>query len=394
MQHEAVTTLPEPDDASAAHSARVAQYLRDRIRAAGGSISFAEFMHETLYAPGLGYYSAGATKFGSSGDFVTAPEVSALFGRVVARQCAEILSPMPDGEVLELGAGSGRLAVDMLRALEASGNLPTIYSILEVSADLQERQLECLKKAVPHLVDRVRWRNQLPQAFRGVIVANEVLDALPVERFVRRGADILQIRVRCDGQSFVQVEGVAPEKLQVAVATIEAERGAPFPDGYTSEISSAVPALVSDIAASLQHGLAFFFDYGISQREYYAEDRNDGWLRCHYRHFAHNDPLILPGIQDLTAWVNFTAVAAAAVQGGLDIHGYQTQAQFLLGGGIRDELANFSALGTAEQMKLSGQVKRLTLPGEMGENFKCMALGRGDIETPAAFYFADRTQTL
>lgn len=394
MQHEAVTTLPEPDDASAEHSARVAQFLRDRIEAAGGSISFAEFMHECLYAPGLGYYAAGATKFGGSGDFVTAPEVSPLFGRVVARQCAEVFGSMPDGEVLELGAGSGRLAVDMLRAFEALGTLPKAYSILEVSADLQERQRECLQKAVPHLVDRVRWLSGLPEGFHGVVVANEVLDALPVERFVRRGADILQVRVGVEGQSFVPVEHIAPEKLQVAVAAIEAERGAPLPDGYTSELSPAVSAFVGDIAACLQQGLALFFDYGVSQREYFADDRNNGWLRCHYRHFAHNDPLILPGIQDLTAWVNFTAVAAAAVEGGLDIHGYQTQAQFLLGGGIRDELANFSALDTTAQMKLSGQVKRLTLPGEMGENFKCMALGRGDIETPAAFYFADRTQTL
>tara|TARA_R110002096_G_scaffold223000_1_gene411969 strand:- start:28300 stop:29484 length:1185 start_codon:yes stop_codon:yes gene_type:complete len=394
MQHEAVTTLPEPDEASAEHSARVAQYLRDRIEAAGGSISFAEFMHETLYAPGLGYYTAGTTKFGSSGDFVTAPEVSALFGRVVARQCAEVLATVPDAEVLELGAGSGRLAVDMLRAFEALGNVPRVYRILEVSADLQERQRQCLQRDVPHLVDRVCWLSDLPDRFHGVIVANEVLDALPVERFVRRGSDILQIRVRYDGQSFVQTEDVAPQKLQRAVSAIEVELGAPFADGFTSELSQAVPALVGGIAACLRHGMAFFFDYGVTQREYYAADRNDGWLRCHYRHFAHNDPLILPGIQDLTAWVNFTAVAEAAVTGGLDIHGYQTQAQFLLGGGIQHELENLSELDAAEQLKLSGQVKRLTLPGEMGENFKCMAIGRGDIETPAAFYFADRTQTL
>lgn len=394
MQHEAVSTLPQPDDASAEHSARVAKYLRDKIEDAGGSISFAEFMHEALYAPGLGYYAAGATKFGRSGDFVTAPEVSALFGRVLARQCSTILNEPGNDEVLEVGAGSGRLAADMLGAFEALGDAPRAYNILEVSADLQERQFQCLQKEVPHLVDRVRWLSQLPQAFDGVIIANEVLDALPVERFLRRGGDVLQVRVGIEGQSFIWTESDAPEKLKAAVSAIEAERGAPLPDGYTSEIAMAVPAFIGDIAASLHHGIAFFFDYGVTQREYYADDRSDGWLRCHYRHFAHNDPLLLPGIQDLTAWVNFTAVADAAVKNGLDIHGYQTQAQFLLGGGIHDELAGLADLGTAEQMKLSGQVKRLTLPGEMGENFKCIAIGRGDIDTPTAFNFADRTRTL
>ena len=394
MQYEAPSTLPPVDEASAQHSARVARYLQEKIADAGGTISFAQFMHEALYAPGLGYYAAGATKFGGRGDFTTAPEISPLFGRIIARQCSEVLSNVRSGEVLELGAGSGRLAVDLLSTLESLGDLPEAYSILEVSADLQERQRERLQKEAPHLLGRIRWLSELPQNFEGVIVANEVLDALPVERFVRRDGALMQLRVSSHDGRFVWSEASATEQIATAVANIEEARGAALPDNYVSELSFAAPALVRDIGATLQNGVAFLFDYGITQREYYAADRSDGWLRCHFRHYAHSDPLILPGIQDITSWVDFSAIAGAAVDGGLDIHGFQTQSQFLMGGGLQGEMKNFATLSTAKQLELSGQIKTLTLPGEMGENFKCMALGRGDIDTPSTFHFADRTQTL
>lgn len=394
MQYETHATLPQADALSAEHSVRVSHYLQQKIADAGGYLSFAEFMHEALYAPGLGYYSAGATKFGGDGDFTTAPEISPLFGRIVARQCSEVLGNVDSGEVLELGAGSGRLAADMLKAFESLGSMPPVYNILEVSPDLQARQRHCLDQEVPHLLSRVRWLSGFPDRFSGVVVANEVLDALPVERFVKRDGQVFQSCVSCPGDKFVWSERPATGKTVAAVAKIEAELGAALPDSYTSELSFAAPALVRDLSASLQQGIAFLFDYGVSQREYYAPDRSDGWLRCHFRHHAHNDPLILPGIQDLTAWVDFSAIAEAAVDCGLDIHGYQTQSQFLLGGGLQGEMKNYNALSTARQLELSGQIKTLTLPGEMGETFKCMALGRGDIDTPSAFHFADRTQTL
>ncbi len=394
MQYTQPASLPKPDDTSATHSARVAAYLREKIEIAGGKISFAEFMHEVLYAPGLGYYSAGATKFGGAGDFITAPEVSGIFGRVLARQCAEVLSGVKNGAVLEAGAGSGKLALDMLTAFEEMDALPSTYNILEVSADLADRQQRQLQDRFPHLVGRIRWLSELPENFDGVIVANEVVDALPVERFVKRKAGVVQLCVSVGDGGFVWSEAQAPDQLSEFVAGIEADLGRTLEEGYVSEVSLAAPQWVADLARSLRRGAMFFFDYGVSRREYYAPERTDGWLRCHYRHHAHNNPLIYPGIQDLTAWVDFSSLAGSAVKNGLEILGYQTQSQFLMGGGLTIEMAGFSELPIAEQLALSGQIKTLTLPGEMGEHFKCIALGRGAISVPSAFQFADRTETL
>ena len=394
MQYEQHTSLPKPDPESAQHSTRVTQYIRDRIAAAGACISFAEYMHHVLYAPGLGYYSAGTTKFGAAGDFVTAPEVSSVFGSVLARQCAEVLAQVDAPSILEFGAGSGKLAADILRKLSELGALPYRYSILEISADLRERQETFLRSEIPEFADRVVWLDQMPEECSGVIVANEVLDALPVERFVRRAGRIKQICVAIDGEAFSLVERDAPEPLAIAVAAIESDLGRSLPDGYTSDLCLACSAWVTDLAGILTKGAAFLFDYGVSRREYYADERSDGWLRCHFRHHAHSDPLILQGIQDLTSWVDFTVAAEAAVLGGLDVLGFSTQAQFLIGGGLEQELADFAELPIDAQLKLSGQVKLLTLPGEMGENFKCLGLGRGDIIAPTAFDSADRTMSL
>jgi SAM-dependent MidA family methyltransferase len=394
MQYEQRPSLPFPDKPSADHCARVGDHIRARIESSGGRISFATFMHEALYAPGLGYYSAGSTKFGADGDFITAPEISVVFGRVLARQCAEVLGRIENGEVLEIGAGSGKLAVDMLTALDELKMVPAAYKILEASPELQDRQMRRLSDEVPHLVDRVHWLSGLPQGFEGVIVANEVLDALPVERFVRRDSGVYQLCVSANGEGFAWEDADAPDKLRAAVADVESNIGYTLGDGYRSEISLAVPNFVADLATCLTRGVAFLTDYGVSQREYYAPDRSDGWLRCHFRHHAHSDPLIHPGIQDLTTWVDFSVVAIAAANVGLDILGYLTQSQFLMGGGLEIEMQGFAELSTAEQLELSGQIKTLTLPAEMGENFKCMALGRGEVDTPSAFGSADRTHTL
>jgi SAM-dependent MidA family methyltransferase len=301
---------------------------------------------------------------------------------------------MDGGQILEIGAGSGKLAVDMLTALEELGTLPDSYQILEVSADLQERQKRHIQAEIPQLADRVRWISDLPQNFEGVIVANEVLDALPVERFARRESGVVQLCVSLDAERFVWTERAAPDRLASAVAEIEANIGRTLEDGYTSEVSLAAPQWIDALANCLRRGAVFLFDYGVSQREYYATDRIEGWLRCHFRHHAHSNPLIYPGIQDLTAWVDFSSIAGAAVANGFDLLGYQTQSQFLMGGGLEIEMQGFEELALSRQVELSGQVKTLTLPGEMGENFKCIALGRGVIDTPSMFHFADRTQTL
>ncbi len=394
MQHDYAFSLPQPDAVSAAHGERCAEYIRARLRDAGGTISFAEFMHYALYTPGLGYYSAGSRKFGADGDFVTAPEISPLFGRVVAKQCAAALREIDAATVLEFGAGSGRLALEMLRALQELDALPAEYRILEVSADLRERQQQLLHEALPDFADRLVWLDRMPDAHRGVVIANEVLDALPVERFLRRKNGIYQLRVADEAGEFVFVDEPAPDILVRAVAAIERDIGGALPDNYVSEVSLAAPAWLGDVAGMLEHGLVLLFDYGVSRREYYAADRGEGWLRCHFRHRVHSDPLILPGIQDLTAWVDFSAVAEAAAGSGLQVLGYLSQAQFLLAGGIEAELRNFAEMSMESQLRTAAEVKMLTLPGEMGENVKCICLARGNVSRPTAFESADRTHTL
>jgi SAM-dependent MidA family methyltransferase len=392
--HDRLLQLPAPEAASARHSERVTAHIQERIRASGGDISFAEFMQYALYAPGLGYYSAGARKFGAAGDFVTAPEVSPLFGRLLATQCAHVLQQVADGQVLEPGAGSGALAVDLLRRLKESDALPDRYLILEVSADLAERQQDRLRREIPDLFDRVVWLPELPRKFSGVVVANEVADALPVERFLKSDGQYFQYRVASEGNGFVWRRRVARENLRTAIRNIEEALDRPFADGYESEVSLGLGAWIRDLANVLDRGFIFLFDYGASRREIYAAERRTGWLRCHFRHRAHDDPLVFPGIQDLTTWVDFTAVAEAAAGAGMTIAGFVTQAQFLIAAGLENELAEFTSLPSRRQLALSREIKLLTLPTEMGENFKCLGMSCGKITSPPAFANVDLQHAL
>ena len=399
MQQPQTLSLPAPEPESREHSEKVAAYIREQIASAGGLISFAEYMHHCLYAPGLGYYAAGTTKFGASGDFVTAPEVSSVFGKVVAHQCAELLPQISTPAILELGAGSGKLAVDVLQMLADLGSLPENgYQILEVSPDLRERQQQKLLSEIPELAHQVTWLDQLPQDFCGIVIANEVLDALPVERFVRRESGVGQVCVSANGESFSLQERDAPGILHAAVASVEQSIGQELEPGYAGEVCLAAPQWIADIAAAIREGFVFLFDYGVGRREYYSQERSGGWLRCHFRHHAHDNPLILQGIQDLTSWVDFTAIAEAAQENDLDIAGFTAQAQFLIGGGLDQVLAEFAELPTDAQLKLSAEIKLLTLPSEMGENFKCLGLSRGIPAarglTPGGFILADRTASL
>jgi SAM-dependent MidA family methyltransferase len=351
-------------------------------------------MHLALYSPGLGYYDVGTAKFGAAGDFITAPEASPLFGRVIARQCKVLLGAIENDQILELGAGSGVLAVEILRTMSELKSLPERYLILEASSDLQARQEMLIREETPDLFDRVQWLSELPDEFSGMVIANEVADALPVERFERTDEAVLQMCVTADDAGFDWSRKPAPEVLAAAVRKIEADIGQPLPGGYESEVSLALPDWIGQIAKCLDKGLVLLFDYGVSRREYYSPDRNRGWLRCHFRHHAHNEPLIYPGIQDLTSWVDFTAVAESAEEHGLDVAGFVTQAHFLINGGLEEELAGMAELPVADQLELSRQVKLLTLPGEMGENFKCIGLGRGEIPDIPAFVNADRAHAL
>jgi SAM-dependent MidA family methyltransferase len=386
--------LPQPDADSVAQSRRVTRHLQTLIGASPDGIPFSQFMHEALYAPGLGYYSAGARKFGAAGDFVTAPEASPLFGAVLARQLS---APVREtaGSVLEIGAGTGALAVQLLGTLRALDALPAEYLILEASADLEARQRDLIAAELPTLLSRVRWVAEPPGTFRGVVLANEVADAIAVERFViGHGGRVEQARVVNAGSGFGWHHSPAPDFLETAVRRIEADLGRRLPVGYRSEVSPALHGWVEELAAGLEHGLMLLIDYGVSRREYYAPDRGGGWLRCHFRHRVHDDPLRLPGIQDISAWVDFTAVAEAATGAGLQVAGYAPQGLFLLHGGLDRELSSLPDLSPRRQAEMSGQAKLLTMPAEMGENFKFIALTRGDVEPLAAFRGIDRAHVL
>ena len=358
------------------HSAAVAARLQEEIAAAGGDLPFERFMELALYAPGLGYYSAGSTKFGAAGDFVTAPEISDMFSRCVARQCAEVLAQTglegAGAEILELGAGTGRMAAKVLETLAAEGVLPERYSILEVSADLAQRQRERMSALPALLRERVVWLDRLPERpISGVILANEVLDALPCQRFVVSTAGVLEVAV---ATGFVE-RVVAPGSTLAAAATaLLRELPEPLPVGYTSEICLRVEPWVAGVGACLGRGLMLLFDYGLPRPHYYHPQRVSGTLQCHFKQFAHDDPYINVGVQDITAWVDFTRVAEAGLAAGLDVAGFCTQAAFLLATGIERYVAE--AVGTVEQARLAGEARRLLMPGEMGEAFKVMALTR------------------
>jgi SAM-dependent MidA family methyltransferase len=390
----AASDLPALTADEAAHGARLEARIRDEIAAAGGWIGFARYMQLALYEPGLGYYSAGARKFGVAGDFITAPEVAPVFSRCLAAQCAEVLQALGGGDVLELGAGSGVMAAEILAELERRGALPRRYLILDVSADLRERQHDTLAAAVPHLLPRVEWLERLPEALDGVVVANEVLDAMPVERFVIRGDQVRSLGVCAQPDRLQACEAEAPATLADAVRAIARDTGVAWPEGYTSELNPGLAGWLQSLAAAVARGVLLFVDYGLPRREYYATERRDGTLLCHFRHRFHDDPFARPGLQDITAWVDFTAVAEAACAAGLQLAGYTTQAHFLIGCGIGEFLADVSDLDVVSRVNLSRQAMVLTLPGEMGERFKAIALAKGYDAPLRGFAVRDLRHTL
>lgn len=370
-------TLPVESADEAEHSRRVEACVRAEIERRDGWIGFARFMELALYEPGLGYYSAGARKLGAGGDFVTAPEVAPVFSRCLARQCAAVLAQLGGGEILELGAGSGAMAAVLLAELGKLGALPRRYRILDVSADLRERQKATLAAAGAGLLERVEWLDRLPKALTGVVLANEVLDAMPVERFAVRGSEVNALGVSWQLGRLEWSEARASAPLLAAVRAIEAETGAPLPDGYVSEVNLALPAWFAGLARALQRGVALFVDYGLPRRDYYAPERRMGTMLCHYRHRFHDDPFLRLGLQDIGSWVDWTAVAAAAQTAGFDVAGYSTQALFLIGCGIGEYMVEVSDLDLVQRLNLSRQAMVLTLPGEMGERFKVLGLAKG-----------------
>lgn len=381
-------TLPAPSADALAHSQRVAAHLRALIADAGGWIPFSRFMEAALYAPGMGYYAAGARKFGAAGDFVTAPELTPLFGRTLARAIAPVLAET-NGDVLELGAGSGRLAADMLEALKQLGVLPPRYAILEVSADLRQRQQDTLAHAAPHLAQRVHWLDALPESFTGVILGNEVLDALPVEviHWTDAGPRVRGVVTESDGFAW------ADRPIDDPMLRARAEALDCVPD-YVSEINLAAEALIASLGQALQRGLLLMIDYGFAASEYYHPQRHMGTLRAHYRHRALDDPFLLPGLCDLTAHVDFSAVARSGMAAGLTLAGFASQAGFLLNSGLTELLMQTSPTDAAAYLPQANAVQRLVSPAEMGELFKVIGLTKGEVSPLAGFARGDRQHTL
>ncbi len=363
--------LPPPDPHAASMSERLTQQIRAQIAANGGWLDFERYMELALYAPGLGYYSAGSEKLGPHGDFTTAPELSTLFGRVIAMQLRGVLADLESPVIVELGAGTGSLAKSVLDTLAADDGPMPSYWILELSGDLRERQRESLATYEGH----IRWLDELPETkFEGAILANEVADALPVAAFVKRETQVLPLGVSVTDGQLAWADGPVSEPLSTAVAALEANLASALPSGYRSEISTRLPAWIAALAAPLRRGAMLLIDYGLVRREYYHASRSRGTLVCHYRHRAHEDPFFYPGLQDISAWVDFSACADAARSAGLDIAAFTTQGQFLMHGGALDMLASVSG---QESLRQGQALKTLMLPGEMGERFKLFLATRG-----------------
>lgn len=371
--------LPAPSAEALAVSCALSERIAQEI-AANGPMPFSRFMQLALYEPHYGYYMAGQHKFGPAGDFVTAPEISPLFSQCLAVQCAEVLREIPQGDILEIGGGSGVMAVEILRHLEKLDCLPQKYYLLELSGELRERQRRALSDCVPQLLPRVEWLESLEdRSLRGVVLANEVLDAMPVERFCKTAAGLEWLRVDrdADNDRFCWVTGPAGAEVQAAVQTIETDLGFALPEEYCSELNLNLGPWFNTLSDCLARGVMLLIDYGYPRREFFSAERSMGTLMCHYRHHAHGDPLQRVGLQDITAHVDFTAVAEAASAAGFTVAGYGGQADFLLACGIDRLLQAQTESRDAtevERLRAIQGFKTLMLPSEMGERFKVMAV--------------------
>ncbi len=394
MSGDAHSTLPALSPDQAQHSAAVVRGVAAAIAARGGWIPFDEYLRLVLYAPGLGYYSAGSVKFGPAGDFVTAPELSDLFSRCVANQCAPVLETL-GGDLLELGAGSGQMAAGVLARLAELGCLPGCYYILEVSAELRARQQAVLASSPPELRSRIVWLERLPaRPIDGVVLANEVADALPFRRFAIEAGEALECGLTLSAAGHLApADRAADSGLRADLARLAP---AGWPRHYRSELCPMLGPWIAGLSAALRSGVLLLFDYGLPRPQYYHPERDAGTMRCHFRHRAHDDPLLHPGLQDISAWVDFTRLAEAAADAQLEGAGFCTQAAFLLANGIGRELAPGAAgAGDAlEGARRSAQARTLLLPGAMGEPFKVMAMARGHAPPLQGFAVQDLRRSL
>ncbi|NQE51255.1 class I SAM-dependent methyltransferase [Herbaspirillum rubrisubalbicans] len=382
--------LPEPGEDAQAASQTLQHLIAGEIAAAGGWISFERYMELALYAPQVGYYSGGSAKLGKEGDFTTAPEISPLYGATLAHLAAEVIaaSPQVANVLLEFGAGTGKLAHDILTELQARDALPETYFIVEISAQLRARQQEALAAFAP----KVQWLDALPETFSGVVVGNEVLDAMPVRLAVKGAEGWLERGVALDGAGQLRFEDRAVAELPLGQIP-DAED---LPPGYLTELSPVAIGFMRTLGRMVANGpgaLAILPDYGFPAAEYYLYDRDQGTLMCHYRHHAHTDPFYWPGLQDITAHVDFTAMAVAAVEQGAEVLAYTSQGAFLLNAGIGELLLRTSPEDSARYLPLANGMQKLISPAEMGELFKVLAIGK-HVQWPARMLRHDRTHRL
>lgn len=375
-------SLPQPDEAARAHSQQLIATIQAEIIQAGGQITFARYMELALYTPGLGYYSAGARKFGKQGDFVTASEISPLFAKCLAQQFKQILTTLSQGEILELGAGSGIFAKDVMLEMEKLNCLPKQYLILEVSAELRLRQQQLFASHCPHLLSKVQWIDTPPKELTGIIFANEVLDALPTHCFRIDNDSFQEKYVSFVNDAFTWQLASPTHELALQLALLLDEH--PLAHPYESEMNLMAPALIKTLAESLHQGVMLFFDYGYGRREYYHPQRSMGTLMCYYQHLRHANPLILTGLQDITAHIDFTSIIESGFSSGLTLSGYTTQAAFLLACGLTDLAQNYP----------SAAIKTLLLPAEMGELIKVIGLNKNYPAALQGFSLLDRQRDL
>ena len=399
LKNSDIQALAEPGDEAKKRSRLLTGCIEKACHQAGGWIPFSEFMNIALYQPGLGYYSGGLQKFGEKGDFITSPEVSALFGQCLANQLNEIFLNFRQLSedrlfIIEFGAGSGVLASDILLQLEKLGALPEKYFILELSAELQHRQKQTIRQKAPQLHDRVEWLDHIPPDLsNAVVIANEVLDAMPVDCFrvsdTESSAGIETLMVSVKDEKLISEYLLVENGLEEKVRSIQQRSEMVLADGYCSELNLAVTGWLSTIEKALDRAVILLIDYGYHEAEYYHPDRVTGTLMCYYQHKAHSDYFWWPGLQDITAFVNFSDVAYGAVDLGMHVSGYTTQAAFLLSNGLSDLHAEQVSDDIQQQITLSQQIKTLTLPSEMGDRFKVMALTKSYDEPLAGFSMLD-----
>ena len=385
-------SLPPPSADALEQSVRLVRTITATIAEAGGWIPFSRYMELALYTPGLGYYSGGARKFGPGGDFITAPELTPLFGQALAAQVDQVLRAS-EPHVIEAGAGTGLLATDLLLELERRQCLPQTYGILELSGELRERQFDTLAEKAPHLANRVRWLDELPARFAGALVANELLDVMPVHLVVSRPDGLFERGVAVDQTGALRWAD-SPAVGAIADAARALDLPVPQSGEYVSEVNLAARAWVGEWAQRLERGALLLVDYGYPRAEYYLPSRSNGTLLCYYRHQAHGDPFLWPGLNDVTAFVDFTSIAEAAFDAGLDVLGYTNQAAFLFNCGILECLARRAPEESADYIRAARAVQRLTTPQEMGELFKVLALGKGLAEPLLGFRRGDRLHAL